>query len=280
MTFVADFPFHRSELRTALRRGSALLTHLLAESPPCHFKNRDEIIRAGKPCDMIFRLQSGWAGRTRVLEDGRRSITSITLPGELFGVESLFVTEQPDAVVSFGNATVLAIHHDRLRELFESDPRVALRIALQLAEGERRLRNHMIGLGRASATEHIAMMLLELHGRLGRTGLHDSGTYRCPLTQQDIADFVGLTPVHVNRVLRWLHAEGLATVSRGLVQIHDVAALHKLAQPAPDIFERSPNEQLVAQLPDQEAGLVPWIEPGIDAALGTVPLAKRPGFNY
>ena len=280
MTFLADLPFHRSELRTSLRRGNDLLTRVIAKSPPGRFKNGDEIIRTGKPCDTIYQLQSGWVGCTRVLEDGRRSIMSIILPGELFGIESLFVTEQPDTVVSFGNVTVLAIHRDRLRELFESDPSVALRIAFQLAEDQRRLHNHMIGLGRASATEHIAMMLLELHGRLGRTGLYDSGTYRCPLTQQDIADFVGLTPVHVNRVLRSLNGQGLATVRRGLVQLHDITALHKLAQPALDLFECSQTEPFASQCPCPEAGVAQGIEPGIDTTLGTAaPLAKWPGFH-
>jgi len=276
MTCPADFPFYRPELRTLRRRGNTLLRQAMAGSPPCCFKHGEEIIRPGQACDTIFRLESGWVGRTRVLEDGRRSITGVILPGELFGIESLFVTEQPDAVISFGKATVLAIHHDRVRELFESDPSVALQIASQLAGDERRLRDHMVGLGRANATEHIAMTLLELDARLGRTGPHDSGTYRCPLTQQDLADFVGLTPVHVNRVLRWLHAQGLATVSRGLVQIHDLVALQKLAQPAIEITERSQTQPFVSQCPCQEAGVVPRTEAGINATLGmAVPLAKR-----
>jgi CRP/FNR family transcriptional regulator len=241
MTIRADFPLHRPEMLGALRRGDALITEAMG-SQRKRFRKGDEIIRTGEPCDTVFRLESGWTARTRLLEDGRRSIVAVFLPGELFGVTSFLVTEQLDSVHSLSDATVLAIRHDRLRELFESEASVALRIAFQLGEDERRLHNYMIGLGRANAAERIAMMLLEFHGRLTRAGLAEpqrNGAYHCPLTQQEMADFVGLTLVHVNRVLRRLHGEGLATVRRGIVHIDDMAGLCKLAQPVLDVFERS-----------------------------------------
>jgi CRP-like cAMP-binding protein len=238
MPFRSDFPLHRPELLEALRRGDALLAAAMSKDRK-RFNKGDEIIRTGEPCDAIFRLESGWVARTRLLDDGRRSIIAVFIPGELFGVKSLLLTEQPDSVQSLSNATVQTIHHDRLRELFRAEPDVALRLAFQLGEDERRLHNYVIGLGRANAAERIAMMLLEVHGRLSRAGLAANGRYPCPMTQQDMADFVGLTLVHVNRVLRRLREEGLATVNRGIVQIDDIDRLHKLAQPVLDIFERS-----------------------------------------
>src|SRR5206468_2582370 len=106
-------------------------------------------------------------------------------------------------------------------------------------EDERRLHNYVIGLGRADAEERLAMMLVEFHGRLARAGLFRNGAYPWPLTQQDMADFLGLTVVHVNRVVQRLRREGLVTVGKGTVQIHKLAALHKIAQPMLDVFERS-----------------------------------------
>jgi len=238
MPFRSNFPLHRPELLNALERGDALITKAMGDQRK-RFKKGDEIIGSGEPCDTVFRLESGWVGRTRLLDDGRRSIMTIFLPGDLFGVKSFLLTEQPDSVHALTNSTVLTLQHDRLRELFETKPSVALRIAFQLGEDERRLHNYVIGLGRANAAERIAMMLVELHGRLARVGIDGDGTYPCPLTQEEMADFLGLTLVHVNRVLRRLRTEGLATVSRGVVQIHDLPGLHKLAQPVLDIFERS-----------------------------------------
>src|SRR3954454_17236156 len=95
------------------------------------------------------------------------------------------------------------------------------------------------------------MMLIELHGRLLRAGLCKNSMYACPLTQQDMDDFLGLTLVHVNRVLRQFRLQGIATVRRGLVQIDDLPALHKFAQPALDIFERALPE--FAERPDLAA---------------------------
>jgi len=238
MPFRSDFPLHRPELLDALQRGDALIAAAMGKDRK-RFKKGDEIIRTGERCETTCRLESGWVARTRLLDDGRRSIIAVFLPGELFGVKSFLLTEQPDSVHCLSNATVQSIHHDRLRTLFAAEPDVALRIAFQLGEDERRLHNYVIGLGRANAAERIAMMLLEVHGRLSRAGLAAKGAYPCPMTQQDMADFVGLTLVHVNRVLRRLREEGLATVSRGVVQIDDVHGLHKLARPVLDVFERS-----------------------------------------
>lgn len=238
MRFRSDFPLHRPELLDALRRGDALLAGAMSKDRK-RFNKGDEIIRTGEPCDTIYRLESGWVARTRLLDDGRRSIIAVFIPGELFGVKSFLLTEQPDSVQSLSNAAVETIQHDRLRELFRAEPDVALRLAFQLGEDERRLHNYVISLGRANAAERIAMMLLEVHGRLSRAGLAANDRYFCPMTQQDMADFVGLTLVHVNRVLRRLREDGLATISRGTVQIHDIDRLHRLAQPVLDIFERS-----------------------------------------
>ena len=263
MPFRTDFPLHRPELLDMLRRGDALITAAMGKGNK-RFRKGDEIIRTGEPCDTIFRLESGWAARTRVLDDGRRSIIAVFLPGDLFGVKSFLLSEQPDSVHSLGNAVVQTIQHTRLRELFESEPSVALRIAFQLGEDERRLHNYVIGLGRANAAERMATMLLELHGRLGRAGLIQNGAYRCPMTQQEMADFLGLTPVHVNRVLRQLHGDGLATVTRSMVQIDDMVGLHKLAHPVLDIFERAQPEF------GGRAGLVN----GPRRALGTNPVPR------
>lgn len=234
----SDFPLHRPELHEELRRGDALLAKAMAPEPR-RFEKGDEIIRTGERCDTVFRLEAGWVARTRLLDDGRRSILTVFLPGDPFGVKSFLLRQQPDSVHALTAATARTIDHQRLRRLFETEPSLALRIAFQLGEDERRLHNYVIGLGRAKAAERIATMLVEFHGRLVRGGLCANGRYHCPLTQDQIGDFVGLTLVHVNRVLRRLHEERLVTVSKGLVQIHDLPALHKLAQPVLDIFERS-----------------------------------------
>ena len=239
MPNVTEFPLLRPELVETLRRGDTLLTEAMSQNRK-RFRKGDEIIRAGEPCDTIYRLEAGWVSRSRVLDDGRRSLITVFLPGDLFGVKSMLLTEQPDAVVALGNVTALAIQHDQLEKLFAAEPSVALRIAFQLGEDELPVHNYVIALGRGNAEERIATMLVELHGRLVLAGLCQNGVFQMPMTQQDIGDLAGLTLVHVNRVLRRLRENGLATVGRrGMVQIHDMTGLHRIAQPILDIFERS-----------------------------------------
>ena len=105
MRFRSDFPLHRPELLDALRRGDALLAGAMSKDRK-RFNKGDEIIRTGEPCDTIYRLESGWVARTRLLDDGRRSIIAVFIPGELFGVKSFLLTEQPDSVQSLSNAAV------------------------------------------------------------------------------------------------------------------------------------------------------------------------------
>jgi CRP-like cAMP-binding protein len=105
-------------------------------------------------------------------------------------------------------------------------------------EDERRLHNWVVGLGRGDAEERIAAMLLDFRWRLGRLGLVRDETYRFPMTQQQIGDYLGLTVVHVNRVLKRLRDGGLATIQNRLVTIHDVAGLQAMAFPVQDLFER------------------------------------------
>jgi CRP-like cAMP-binding protein len=84
----------------------------------------------------------------------------------------------------------------------------------------------------------MAQMLLDFWHRLGRLKLTGDDTYRLPMTQQQIGDYLGLTTVHVNRILKRLRDTGLVTVQRQTVMIHDAGALERMAFPVQDVFER------------------------------------------
>ena len=95
----------------------------------------------------------------------------------------------------------------------------------QLAEDERRLHNWVAALSKGSADERIATLLLDLHGRLHHAGLANGDAFRMPMTQQEIGDHLGLTLVHVNRVLRRLREAGIVTVQRGMVWVEEMEQL-------------------------------------------------------
>jgi CRP/FNR family transcriptional regulator, anaerobic regulatory protein len=238
----SGYPLLRSELHETLREGDALLLRAMAGRNERFDKGR-KIIHAGEESETVYWLRTGWLARTRTIEDGRRQIMTIFLPGDLIGVKNILLSEQPDMIECLTNVTVNAIDHVQARRLFKTNDTIALRMLFQLAEDERRLHTWVLGLGRGNANERIAAMLLDFHGRLHRIGLVDGdGTFRLPMTQQEIGDYLGLTVVHVNRVLRRYREAGLATVKGGTAVIHDVVALQRIAAPLQDIFERTTPE--------------------------------------
>src|SRR4051794_32402883 len=100
----------------------------------------------------------------------------------------------------------------------------------------------MAALGRGYADERIATLLLDLRGRLHQAGMANGGGFQLRMTQQEIADHLGLTIVHVNRVLRRLREAGIVTVQRGVVIVDEMAGLSQLAAPLQDIYERGTPE--------------------------------------
>jgi CRP-like cAMP-binding protein len=198
----------------------------------------DKVIREDESSDHVYRLRTGWACRSRQMSDGRRQIIAVFLPGEIFGVKSMLLRKQPDSIVAMTPITVNYADQTTVRRLSMANVSVALRLMYQLGEDERRLHNWVVGLGRATADEKLAAMLLELRGRMRLLNLIRGDSYRLPMTQRDIGDFLGLTPVHVNRIVRRLRESGIATLRHGVVVIHNVAALQRIASPVQDTFDR------------------------------------------
>jgi CRP-like cAMP-binding protein len=231
------FPPPREQIQDRLEAGDRSLGHIM----PTRIRTlaaRETLIPTGKAHGSIYRLQSGWMSRSRALPDGRQQIIMVFLPGDLLGLKTMLLDRQPDSIQSLGRATVQELGYEQALELGRTDPDVSLRFMWQLAEDERRLHNWVIALGRGSAIERIATLMLDFRGRLKQAGIESSDRFHLPMTQEQIADHLGLTLVHVNRTLRRLREEEILTVRTGHVQIDDVDALALYAAPMQDIFER------------------------------------------
>ena len=133
------------------------------------------------------------------------------------------------------------IDHRKLREACESDPDVAMRLTWQIVEEERRLHSWVVSLGRGSAEERLAMLVTELHGRLVVSGTiaRDAREFYLPMTQSQLGDYLGLSAVHINRVLKAIRDSGIATFRNQRMVIHDLDALGRLADPLRDFYERT-----------------------------------------
>lgn len=236
----ARFALHRPEIGPCLERGDEAVARLMAACVRT-LGAGTVIIETGEEHGFVYRVRAGWVSRVRPLPDGRSQLIAVFLPGDLVGVKSMFVTRQVDAVEAVSEALVERIDQRALRDAAARDFDVSLRLTWQVVEDERRLHNWVVGLGRGNAEERMALLLLDLRGRLALAGQIDAAAteYDCPMTQQQVADLLGLTNVHVSRVLRILREEGIATMRSGRVQINDLARLEKLAYPLQDIFEHS-----------------------------------------
>jgi CRP-like cAMP-binding protein len=181
------------------------------------------IIRQGERQERIYHVQSGWAHRSSLLSDGRRQILDIVLPGDFIGLDWILGVE-----ISYSVEAITELTYD-VFGIVELEADIALPL-LRLAALERqRLDLHMISLGPRSASERVAAFLIDCRDRLAARGLAAGAIFPLPLTQQHMADYLGLTLVHVNRVLRRLAERRLVTLENGEAVIHDMDGLMSLA---------------------------------------------------
>lgn len=249
------FGLHRPEFAEPLARGEAAIVRLMQDQGEAlTFTAGEMIVTGGQTHERVYRLTEGWVSRVRTLPDGRAQGIVVFLPGDLFAVKALYFTRQPDAILASSKARAQAIGYEALGAAAKADPEIALRLLWQLMEDERRLHNHVVMLGAGSARERMAALLLDLRGRLVLSGglSPQAQRFTTPFTQEELGDMVGLSTIHVNRVLRELREAGLATVRRGRVQIDDPEGLAKLSAPMFDVFQRThPAFDLAAGAPER-----------------------------
>lgn len=175
----------------------------------------------------LLRLLSGWAARAFLLADGRRQIVRLLVPGDLCGVPAAADRPHPCATVA-----VTRVRLAKARPLAEDDgdAEAALRAEVERAQAEEHLAlaHAVMRLGRLSAQERTAHLLLELYERLGRAGLNHGDSMPMPVTQEVLADTLGLSLVHTNRVLQQLRKARLIVWRQARVTLPDPAALAAL----------------------------------------------------
>lgn len=173
----------------------------------------------------FYVLVNGWACRFVTTCDGARQITDIILPGDIIYRDVAGSDPLDQQITACGPATFAL-----LRIYGPFDRGGPLRMLIDQARNEEAalLRARLVSIGRRDAYARLAYLFAELARRLGRVGLADQGVYRCPLTQEQIGDVLGLTAVHVNRTLQALRRDNLVSVDRPLVVIRDFCRLENV----------------------------------------------------
>src|SRR5690242_12961471 len=167
-------------------------------------------------------IDDGFVYRSCILADGRRAIVDILTIGDIVGLDHLVLARPIDEFFAASRVSYRALAGSDLRQRLRADRSLALWVYALLAEARWRVSRLAISIGRLDAQARICVMLLDIYERLRRRELVIQPTFNLPLTQDEIADHLGLTVVHVNRTLRKLREERIAIVDRHAVVILDV----------------------------------------------------------
>ncbi|MEJ2815936.1 Crp/Fnr family transcriptional regulator [Caulobacter sp. CCG-8] len=183
------------------------------------FEAGQTILAAGGRSQLRL-LSRGLAVRQRVLPDGGRQIFGVATPGDLIDMAGLFVGADHE-VQALGSCEVRKTTTHELRTMVRAHPNLLAALCRVVLTEAQQQRNWMIGLGRRSAAARTANLLCEVYWRHQALQLARDGHCEFPAVQGDIADALGLSVVHIHRVLRGLRDDGLATLRNGTLQIDD-----------------------------------------------------------
>ncbi len=191
-------------------------------------KGRD-IVREGDRPEHVHVMLDGWAARYTTLPDGTRQITAFLISGDLCNSEIAVLKKMDYNVVALTPVTAAMISRSALVELIRNRPGLAQAFWGATACDDAVLRAWVVNLGRRDAYTRIAHLACELHARTSRLGSLKGTKIDLPLTQEQLGDALGLTPVHVNRVLKRLRDEGLMQLHGGTLTIFDAERLATVA---------------------------------------------------
>jgi CRP-like cAMP-binding protein len=203
---------------------------LLAAAGPRHVLKGEYLIAEGDDHSSLMILCGGMAKATRVMPDGNQQIVAIFVAGDMLNAGDLTFRRSRISISVLTPAISLSIPLPVLQRLMEERPAIARMLWRETAAQAAIQREWMIGIGRRTAQARLAHFLCEMSCRLQLFNPTVDEGFDLPLIQQDLGDILGLSAVHVNRVLQSLRGEGLIEFNRGRLEILDKAGLCAVAE--------------------------------------------------
>jgi CRP-like cAMP-binding protein len=187
-------------------------------------------IPAGKELTSSTLLLEGFICRYKDLSDGQRQITELHVAGDFADLHSFTLKHLDHNIMTLTASKVVQVPHENLKKITEAHPHLARVMWFSTNLDAAIHREWEVSLGRRSALQRAAHLFCELQVRLGLVGLSSEHEYALPITQAEFAECLGLTSVHVNRVLKELRERELVAFRSGRVTIRDPAGLRRLAE--------------------------------------------------
>ncbi len=183
--------------------------------------SRRDLVHEGEPTDVVSLVVDGMACRYKVLADGRRrQIVAYLVPGDLCDLNVSLLSAMDHSVATVSRCTVVDIPRRRIVEM-TARPGLERAFKLVTLVDEGTLREWLFNMGRRPVDERVSHLFCELFARMRAVGFVDGNRCAFPLVQEDIADTMGLSTVHVNRCLKRLRGMGLASMGKGFLTMID-----------------------------------------------------------
>lgn len=223
-------PFeHRLERYGHLTGSLPKSIRLLLNSIRC-FEPGAQLLNQGEPAGSVFIIDDGWTFSSSAQHTGARQVLDVQIPGDMAGLQSLARPVTLHDVTAITHVKVYEISSEILAEAIAADSALAP-FLLWLSAGESAVAaERLTDLGRRSALERTAHFILELEMRMRLVGAGSDAAFQCPMTQYLFGDALGLTSIHVNRMMRELRTAGLAHQQRGWIRVLDRERLVELAK--------------------------------------------------
>lgn len=188
------------------------------------------VVRAGEELNVSILLIDGLMCRYKDLRNGERQIMELHVPGDFLDLHSYLLKRLDHNVISLVPCRIAIVPHPNLVSITDLHPHLGRMLWLSTLIDAAIHREWLVSLGRRSAIARVAHLFCEMHARLSLVQLADPGGFPLKITQTDLAECLGLTSVHVNRVLRQLREMGLARFRDGRVDILNGAELMRIAE--------------------------------------------------
>lgn len=200
-----------------------------ATARPRRYGARQDLIREGDVPGPVFVILEGWACRYKILPSGTRQIMAFLMPGDACDLHMNMLTEMDHGIQAITEARVAMIPRQDMSLLMSEYPSISQAMYMAQLVDEGVMRAWIVSMGRRSSIERVAHLVCELYLRMRSIGLSVEGRFSLPLSQIILADALGMTPVHINRVLKELRLAGAMDLSRNHLEIIDPLKLVQIA---------------------------------------------------
>ncbi|MGI8611964.1 MAG: Crp/Fnr family transcriptional regulator [Sphingomicrobium sp.] len=224
LDLLLDYLELRSPLSIADREAILALPYNLKSLAPGSYA-----VREGEPPTGCGVLVSGFAYRQKLAGDGGRQILSIHIPGEALDFQNIFLDVADHSVQMLTRGHLAVIPRAEIQEVVRNSASIGHAILVSTLVEASIFREWILNVGRRDAKSRLAHVLCELAVRLDAQGLTEDMGYHLPMTQAELADALGLTPVHLNRVIRALEADGLIKRSKRNLSFPDWERMRDMA---------------------------------------------------